>query len=278
MKLVMTLLVRNEADIIRANIEFHRSMGVDYFLVMDHGSDDETLSILSEFSSEGLLKIYHQVDPGYYQAEWVTEMAREACLVYDANWIINSDADEFWWPSHGSLKDSLSSVQQEIDGLYIKRYNFPPIRDKVSACFYDDMIYRDLLSVNSHGDPLPDKLCHRACHDVVVSQGNHDASGSTIHSKKRSSLLEILHFPVRSLYQVTNKIRLGGLAYMNSPRLDKRIGSTWRELFRAYQLSGLEDYYYDQCLDANQLMMGGGDRGRWEIDDRLRRFMSSLKV
>lgn len=276
MRLVMTMLVRNEEDIIRANIEFHRSMGVDFFLVMDHGSDDKTLTILDEFSRKGFLKVYHQANLGYYQSEWVSEMAREAYARHDADWIINNDADEFWWPSHGNLKESLSLVPDEIDGLYVKRYNFPPIKNEHSACFYDTMIYRDLLSVNSHGSPLPGKMCHRACSDVVVSQGNHDACGSTIHSKQESCLLEILHFPVRSLSQFTNKIRHGGMAYMNSPLLDERVGSTWRELFRVYQCCGLEDFYHKQCINVDQNSINSKDLGRWQMDDRLQRYMWML--
>ena len=39
MKLVMTLLVRNEVDVIRANLEYHLAQGVDFVIVTDHGSD-----------------------------------------------------------------------------------------------------------------------------------------------------------------------------------------------------------------------------------------------
>ena len=35
MKIVMTLLVRDEQDIIRENIEFHLSMGVNFFIAAD---------------------------------------------------------------------------------------------------------------------------------------------------------------------------------------------------------------------------------------------------
>ena len=39
MKIVMTLLVRDEQDIIRENIEFHLSQGIDYFIATDNISD-----------------------------------------------------------------------------------------------------------------------------------------------------------------------------------------------------------------------------------------------
>ena len=52
MKLGMTLVVRNEADIIEANIDYHLAQGVDFVLVTDHGSDD------------GYFRIVHFTPPG----------------------------------------------------------------------------------------------------------------------------------------------------------------------------------------------------------------------
>lgn len=49
-KLVMTLLVRDEEDIIADNIRFHADQGVDAFIVMDNLSTDRTPDILHELS------------------------------------------------------------------------------------------------------------------------------------------------------------------------------------------------------------------------------------
>ena len=48
------------------------------------------------------------------QAEWVTRMARFAATELDADWVINSDADEFWWPRGGTLKDVFDDHSGEI--------------------------------------------------------------------------------------------------------------------------------------------------------------------
>ena len=42
----MTLIVRNEADIIEDNLRYHRAQGVDFFIALDNGSTDGTLEIL----------------------------------------------------------------------------------------------------------------------------------------------------------------------------------------------------------------------------------------
>lgn len=45
-KITMTLLVRNEQDIIAENIWFHHALGVDSFIVMDNLSTDATADIV----------------------------------------------------------------------------------------------------------------------------------------------------------------------------------------------------------------------------------------
>ena len=46
MKLAMTIMVRNEADVIEDNLRFHRAQGVDFFIALDNGSTDGTREIL----------------------------------------------------------------------------------------------------------------------------------------------------------------------------------------------------------------------------------------
>ena len=52
MKLVMTLLVRDEEDIVRENLDFHLAQGVDEVIVTDNGSEDDTLEIVRSYEAE----------------------------------------------------------------------------------------------------------------------------------------------------------------------------------------------------------------------------------
>mgnify|MGYP001341806789 CR=1 FL=1 len=49
-RIIMTLLVRNEQDVIAENILFHYHQGVDAFIVMDNLSTDATVEILRDLA------------------------------------------------------------------------------------------------------------------------------------------------------------------------------------------------------------------------------------
>src|SRR5687768_13062418 len=111
MKLVMTLKIRDEGDVIDANLRFHLAAGVDFFIVTDNGSVDETPEILERYRKAGLAQILEKPADEFYRPnpEWVTDMARLAATEHGADWVINNDADEFWWPLSGDLKAAQNS-------------------------------------------------------------------------------------------------------------------------------------------------------------------------
>ena len=75
MKLVMTLLVRDEEDIIAEHLRYHLSVGVDHVIVMDNLSRDRTPAILQRFADRGVLTYLPQTQDDYAQSVWVSEMA-----------------------------------------------------------------------------------------------------------------------------------------------------------------------------------------------------------
>ena len=98
MRIAMTLLVRDEADIVDTWLRYHLARGVDVVLVTDHRSVDGTSDILREHAGDGRVVVRREEAEVIRQSEWMTQMSRLAATEHGADWVIPSDADEFWWP------------------------------------------------------------------------------------------------------------------------------------------------------------------------------------
>jgi len=127
----MTLLVRNEEDIIEQSLRFHHARGVDSFIVMDNLSTDRTPEIIKSLAKTLDIECVHQPEDTYDQAKWVTQMARWALCGHGADWVINSDADEFWVAASGDLKTELQCVPDTTGTLSVARHNAVVIGETV---------------------------------------------------------------------------------------------------------------------------------------------------
>lgn len=273
MRVVMTLLVRDEEDVLAANLDFHLAQGVDFVIATDNLSTDRTPEILRNYERRGVMRTIHEPTDDYSQAIWVTRMARLAAQEYGADWIINNDADEFWWPARGTLRDVLAAVPDGIGVLEVPRHNFIAVES--GGPFYERMLWREAVSLNVHGHPLLPKVAHRAAPDVMVAQGNHSVEGVHPAVVARSEM-EILHFPLRHPAQFANKIAKGGAAYARNTALPPGVGSTWRSLFMELQADGdlsrhLAAAIHDPARIAHRLAAG-----EILLDTRLPDFMRTL--
>jgi hypothetical protein len=270
MRIVMTLMVRDEADIIERQIDFHRAAGVDFFIVTDHESRDGTSEILERYAAEGILHRIPVVSPAKRQAEWVTRMARLAATDFGADWVINSDADEFWWPWGGNLKEVLQRIPDRYGILQTFVRAFLPRTGE--GDFADRMTVRfaPAAPLNSPFSPfrVNVRLLHRAAGDIVVGRGNATVSTS-LSPLPGWSPVEVLHVPIRSFAQFEQKF----LTHYEASGARRR-----GEHVRAYEASqaGRLDALYDEiCIDDERLQRGLAE-GSLEIDTRLRNAFHAL--
>jgi hypothetical protein len=266
MKLAMTLLVRNEEDILDWNLRFHFERGVSFVIATDNNSTDTTPDILREYEKEGRLHFMREEADDYSQSEWVTNMARMAASQYGADWVINNDADEFWWPHQGDLRSTLAALPDGTGALSCQRLNFQPI-DPVgdaSAPFWKRMIWRQRRATNALGLALPGKVCHRGTPQVHVAQGNHAVEGLA-GAVVASDAIEILHYPMRTYAQFETKIRFGGAAYQRNQKLPKDVGATWRHLYSLHCQGALRSWYEKQT----HVPFNGAGQERLVADMRL---------
>lgn len=277
MRLVMTLLCRNEADIIASTIRFHFDRGVDTILVTDNASSDGTGEILAGFAAKGRVRLLREPSLDHDQAAWVSRMARLATEELAADWLIHGDADEFFWPEAGDLKQTLAGVPHDVKALAVERTNFlpPPAAADPSAPFHQLQTIRERHSLNSLGLPLPPKVIHRAHPEARISDGNHavTVAGQPLATVPAEGL-EILHFPVRSYRQLERKIREGAEALERNRRIAPEVGNTWRSLYHNEFLKGRLPQYYAGLRPDPEAIERGLRQGSLIRDERLRQALA----
>src|ERR1039457_7166442 len=275
MKLGMTLVVRNEADIIEANIDYHLAQGVDFVLVTDHGSDDGTSEILAQYERDGVAQVIRDDREGHRQSERVNRMVQIAAERYSADWVINCDADEFWWPIAGSLRDVFESIPDEFGQIAVQLRHFLPLEDD-SGEFYARLLYRESQSLDLSEAPAMPKVAHRPRKDVRVAPGNHALFVDGLRMVPAGELVEILHFPMRSFPQFERKVLQTGIGYEQLGPDSLEVGRDQLTFLEMHRSGKLPAYFQGRMLDEDSIEHGLRD-GSVVFDDRLARFMSRLR-
>jgi glycosyl transferase family 2 len=292
----MALKVRDEGDILEANLRFHHALGVDHFVVTDNGSTDETPEILERYEKAGLATVISEPGTDYRAAGagWLTQMARLAATELDADWVVHTDADEFWWPVSGSLAETLAGIPARYGVVVAPRIEFVGRPDGPGT-------FAERLTVREAHSRLQPKVAHRAERDVVsMDRGAHDVAiegpngvaetlrppGRAVHrtvrdtedtedapSKDETRLvwapmwpLRILHFPVRSSAQFKRRTEVAIFEghYPDWGRF-KRLRETYEE-------GRFDELYAELVLDDEEVEEGIRE-GKLARDERFARLL-----
>lgn len=278
MKLVMALVIRDEADIIRDNIEFHLARGVDAVVAVDNGSIDGTRDILDEYQRAGVALVIDAPEHIRAQGEWMTKAAHIARDTLSADWVLNNDADEFWEPASGTLKQIIA-CHPDADMLHVPRRNMVTGYDVLDDRPWKDNLiwhiahpvprspkgltdfYSDPLPAPYFSMSLPGKVLVRTERLTKIDDGNHNAFFASPHRTAEANI-EIYHFPVRSTAQFEMKIIQGAKAYEANTALPQIIGWHQRRWLRMYQNYGILAPLRD-ALPSNAEIKKGMQQGHF---------------
>jgi hypothetical protein len=266
-RVVLTLVVRDEEDILSENLDYHLRAGVDLVLVTDHRSHDGTPELLERYRRKGVVRVFREEARFNAQQHWQTAMARLASTDHEADWVILGDADEFWWPRGGSLREALARVPSEYGSVRGLQRNFVPLRGG-GAEFAERMVIRLSASapINDPATPFRPvvKVAVRASPDVVVGKGGgHQVFGIRGAALEAWHPVEVLHFPLRSREQCARKYEKTWTGWERNLRGD---------LARAKQTSEIDsvDAMWERlALDEAAVQTGLAD-GSLVTDVRLR--------
>src|SRR4051812_29880366 len=273
MKLVMTLLARDEADIVDENLKFHLNAGVDFVVAMDNLSRDGTTDILESYARDGHLHLIREDGEYLRQADWVTRMARIAATEHGADWVIHGDADEFWWPRGESLKDVFASIPTRYGVVRALLRHFVPRPDG------DDDFAERMTVRTSTAAPINDprslyrpnlKVIHRADPTVTVSIGTQRLVDSALVPLRGWYPIEFFHFPVRSLEQCERKYGYQQTGPGETP-------SPYYDRVRQLIAEGRVQELYDSLVVDDAALERGLQDGTLVIDTRLRDALRTLR-
>jgi len=269
MKLVQTLMVRDEADIIDSHIAYHLNAGVDFVIATDHDSRDGTSEVLESYARAGhLLRI--PTSGKMHESPWRSHMARVAATEYAADWVINSDADEFWVPHGGRLKDAFSAVPEHFGVVWGLTRHFVP-RPEHASHFAERMTVRVSVAspINDPTSPFRPhaKVAHRPDPEIVIRYGAH-----LVHSRLAPLsdwyVADVFHFPYRSLDQYLRK----GLRQAHG---EWRLGQ-YVKAFHAHEQGRVEGFYRSLVVD-DEILERGRSTGALVVDTRLRDALRPLR-
>ncbi|MGO8705171.1 MAG: glycosyltransferase family 2 protein [Candidatus Brocadiia bacterium] len=239
-RVAMTLLCKNEADIIRQHITYHLPK-VEFLIVTDNGSTDGTREMLAAFESERVI-VSDDPTPFNMQLKHVDRMIRMA-RDRGADWVVNSDADEFWVGDFQALAQRYR--RRWYSGLWVQSFRMRP-------CWAENAGEPDPIARMRWHERAPGKKFRKIFHEtaryVKIEQGNHNAF---IRGGRKLQLspdeMRICHYQWRGFEHY----------------LRKCVG-----ISRAYENSGLPEIYGQHLKRVYNIWKAGGEESVRDLYQR----------
>lgn len=226
LRIVGTIVARDEEDIIGPMIEHHLASGVTDLLATDNSSRDRTRAIMAKYPE--VREITDSDDMSHNQEVHTTRMARTACK-FGPDWIVHLDADEFWC----NLPEIDGENHAEPVVWATTAYIHPPVPGLPEGVVRLDRMRN---FIDFHGRAKEYKILHRPDPNIVVGHGNHriiGAEGGYTMKVNRH------HYPIRSYSQFERKVVQGARALQSRGFNCQR----WNRWLDQYDAGILPDIY-----------------------------------
>ena len=225
MRIVAHLGVKDEAELIEKTIAHLRAVGVDLIIAVDSYSTDGTVEILQAYRSKDDFWLVQMSDlePDGPERTWLAknlELVKRA----EADWAIFLDADEFWIPASGSLRNC--SALADHDLLSVDRFNIalgtngPMMPNELVPQRYDELLLfvepvsdlRARLLTNQdtpwiRGVPVS-KVMVRPVRIRELTDGMHDAVATGDEPLRRTNPTDMIicHLPFTTRERFRRKV------------------------------------------------------------------------
>jgi glycosyltransferase involved in cell wall biosynthesis len=202
---VVLTCCRDEADIVETFVRFYLKMGFDEVYVVDNGSIDDTVNIVTNLIASGMpvhLKVDHRLGYERYLSEhyhWVGQIAAP-------RWLFFLDCDEFIFFPEGA-KNYIAGLESTVNCLQLQqREMFPLISDNTDVGTEAQMLKGSFLLTTrtdpSFNDTTKDVTIYNP--NARIYAGKHLIEYSTKNFVKPEDIF-IRHYKYRSLDQARRK-------------------------------------------------------------------------
>lgn len=270
-KVAAILGVVDEVELVGHCIANLRNIGVDHIMVADFGSVDGTLDVLSSYKGDSDVAVYHYPisKAGKLESlDFLTLAYREAMEKQQPDLLLLLDADEFWIPASGNIRDTRNIPAGKP--LRVPRYNIPMVLG-TSPDIGDMMRSRDEMFLIT--DPIKDgkaaldrseapwimtavqpKLLFRAEAAVSIGVGGHQLlrEGKVVKDQSVSDLV-VAHAPFTTLERFVRKVKnIEATLAAGSHLLSGSQAWHWKRWASMLEEGNIEAEYERQCLSIEQ--------------------------
>jgi glycosyltransferase involved in cell wall biosynthesis len=273
MRIAAHLGVKDEIDLIEKTIAHLRAIGVDLIIAVDSNSTDGTADVLNAFQSadEFWFVQMSDLEPDGTDKVWLRknlELVQKA----DADWVIFLDADEYWIPASGSLKDCAALANADL--LSVDRFNIalgpggPMMPDELTPQRYDELLlfvepvpdFRAHLQANPdtpwiRGVPVP-KIMVRPERISAITDGMHDAvAGANVSLRRaRPSDLLITHLPFTTRARFKRKVdNVRNVIAAHDEYFGKHLAWHWRHWLALAEQGRIDEEFDRQRLSVESI-------------------------
>ena len=215
--------VKDEVGLISRCLDHLFRIGVDKIVVQDYGSTDGTVEAVQARMGQAVRLCHFDEGVDRDVTFWGTQEA-DLARSLKTDWVLLLDADEFWLPAGGSVRNVLAGVEDQV--VTAPRYNVaathacPDLPDPLTPDRYEEVpLYVERLSDRRaqldgpdavswiRSVPIP-KVALRPHAVSRIEAGHHavlDGSGRIVPSATPRGLL-IAHLPFSSWQRFERKI------------------------------------------------------------------------
>jgi hypothetical protein len=241
-KIVATMLVRNEEDILAECLEHNFANGVDEVILMDNASTDRTREIAATFKN---VHIVDEPSNEYRQDLWQSRMG-EMALERGASWVVPIDGDEFWCGM-----ENLRMVQPNFGAVLADcLYEHPPT-DLIEEPFSTKQMPIYHRHDRKFGKWCSGRFAYRPYKGIKIGMGQDniiDYAGAIGLLKE----MWLHHYPIRGYERYAKKIKIGTEA-IEAGNHHPFVGSHWKESYRLLKEGKLREVYDNKVIRVKGL-------------------------